>query len=284
LSFLLTVDQVQSRKAAAKIRRHPWGFASLISTIPFLLVLSLFSTVLCPPPAEPQSTFSRLVTAPLGLSHPSTESALHKTLCYPANIYHRDVLKPYVYPALDDAQRRLAQHPLYTSTIQPTYVRAKKTGRDLWEGPIRPVVDRTIRGARRFYLTFVEPHLPYFRATYHKLADPYTARLAALHQAHVAPHIATGRVLAAQGWKRADETYRYAASHPFTSTANKYANAGYAVASRKSHEAYVWSRPHAIRFGKEAERVAREVLGPRAIRGLAWSADQAAKGWAVVKQ
>jgi hypothetical protein len=117
LSFLLmlTLAQVQSRKAAAEVRRHPWGFASLISTIPFLLVLSLFSTVLCPPPAEPQSTFSRLFTAPLGLSHPSTESQLHKTLCYPANIYHRDVLKPYVYPALDDAQKRLAQHPLYTS-------------------------------------------------------------------------------------------------------------------------------------------------------------------------
>ena len=79
------------------------------------------------------------------------------------------------------------------------------------------------------------------------------------------------------------ETYNYVSTHPITGTVVKYGNAGYQVAKRIGQDAYVWSRPHLVRAGQQAETIAKEVLGPRAVRALEWGADQAARGWAVAK-
>jgi hypothetical protein len=199
-------------------------------------------------------------------------------------VYHREVLQPYVYPVIDNAQKRVTEHPIYKSSIQPGYSAFQRTSRRIWEGPVKPVVDRTVRGARRFYLTFIEPHLPYLRARYHRITAPYTARLSALHNMYFAPHMATAEAYAASARNSAAQMYRYVANHPFTHAAGDYAGAGYRVSRQKSYDAYVWSRPHAIRAGRGTERVAREVLGPRVVEGLSWSSVQAGKGWGIVKR
>lgn len=268
----------------AKAKRHPWSIVSIISTIPFLITLSLFSTVVCPPPTESISPLSRFVLAPLGLHDASSQhSELHRTLCYPANVYHREVLQPYIYPVVADLQSRAQAHPIYTKALEPGYRVASANGKRIWEGPVRPVVEKTRKGVRRAYLTFVEPHLPYLRTKVHTLTAPYTSRISALHRQYVAPHLTTAGRYAQTAGKSTVDTYKYVAAHPFTGHAGRYANAGYQVSKAKSQQAYEWSKPHAIRGGREAERIAREILGPRVIAGAKYAGEQIHRIWVLVK-
>ncbi|KAK4689631.1 hypothetical protein P7C73_g490, partial [Tremellales sp. Uapishka_1] len=280
----VAVAKKQSKKAVASAKRHPWGIVSLITTIPFLLLISLASTITCPPPTTSPSIFSRTFLAPLGLAQPnSPHSSLHQTLCHPANVYHQTVLEPYVYPVIDQYKNRLVSHPLYVSGVEPAYRFGQSTSRKIWEGPVRPIVDRVVRGARKFYLTFVEPHIPYLKAQYYTLTSPYTSRISDAHGTYIAPHIAAAKAQLGTAAAKSIQGYNYVSTHPLTGTASSYANKGYKVGREKGDQAYVFARPHVIKGAKEAERIAKEILGPRAVKGLEWGAEQATRGWAVVK-
>lgn len=206
-----------------------------------------------------------------------------QTFCYPSNVYHREVLEPYVYPALDHAQTRLLSNPAYKNVVEPGYAVARDSSKRLWQGPLRPVVDRVSRGARRVYLTFVEPHLPYLLARFHALTAPYTSRLSAFHQTHVSPRLVMAQAYAKTASDRSVNTYNYVSTHPLTDTIRKYANVGFQFGRRKGYDAYVLIRPHVVRAIERAEVIAKEVLGPRAVAGLEWGADRAARGWEVLK-
>lgn len=266
----------------AVARRHPWSIASLITTIPFLVIISLFSTVVCPPPNSP-GTISKYVLGPLGLTHPAPHGSLHQTLCYPANVYNAEVLEPYVYPLIDRAQERVLNHPVYVKGVEPAYTKVKTSGETVWNGPVRPVVNRIQREVRRAYLTFVQPHIPYFKTKFHTITAPYTSRVAALHNQYLHPQIAAAQLYANSAKDQTVKSYKYAASHPVTGHAGRYANLGYQVGKKRSIEAYNYSKPHVIRGAKEAERIAREILGPRVIKGLEAAGHQAAKGYGFTK-
>ena len=274
--------QKSSKRAAATVRRHPWSFISIITTIPFLLAISLASTIVCPPPKS-SSWLSQSVLRPLGL-HESSETSLHSTFCYPANVYHREVLQPYVYPVLENAQDRVFSHPIYTSGVQPALDSAQETSKRLWEGPIRPIVDRTSRGARRFYLTFIQPHIPYLKARFYALTSPYSSRISHLYSLHVAPHVQTASEYARAGGNGAVDTYRYVASHPLTGHAGRYTKQGYQLGRRKSIDAYTWSRPHVLRAGNEGYRVASQTIFPKVVEGYTWSEAQMTRGRKIVQQ
>lgn len=279
---MLIMIQIQTKKAAAVVRRHPWSIASLITTIPFLVVISLFSTVVCPPPNSP-GTISKYLLTPLGLTHPPQHGSLHQTLCYPANVYNSEVLEPYVYPLIDRAQERVVHHPVYVKGVEPAYTRARSTGETLWNGPIKPVVNRVQREVRRAYLTFVQPHIPFIKSKVHTLTAPYTSRVAALHNQYLHPQLAAAQLYANSAKDQTVKSYKYAASHPVTGHAGRYANLGYQIGRKRSIEAYKYGKPRAIRAAREAERIAREILGPRVIKGLEVAGTQAARGYGVLK-
>jgi len=231
------------------------------------------------------SPVSRFVLSPLGLHDSSSQhSQLHQTLCYPANVYHSEVLQPYVYPVINKLQDRAQAHPIYVKGLEPAYRMGSTAGQRAWEGPIKPVVERIQRGARRVYLTFVEPHIPYIRNKFTAITAPYTSRLATYHNAYVSPHLNTAGQYAQTAGKRSVDSYNYVKAHPLTGTAGKYANRAFQIGKARTQQVYAWSKPHAIRAGNEAARIAREILGPRVIASLKWSGVQVEKGWAVVKQ
>jgi len=247
--------------------------------------MSLFSTVVCPPPSSALSPVSRFVLSPLGLHDSSSQhSQLHQTLCYPANVYHSEILQPYVYPVVEKLQDRAQAHPIYVKGLEPAYRIGSSAGQRAWDGPVKPVVERIQRGARRVYLTFVEPHLPYIKTKARALTAPYTSRLASYHETYLSPHISTAGKYSQIAGKRSVESYNYVKAHPLTGTAAKYANKGFQVGKARTQQAYRLAKPHAVRAGKEAERITREILGPRVIAGLEWSGVQIGKGWVVVKQ
>ncbi|KIR77760.1 hypothetical protein I306_05496 [Cryptococcus gattii EJB2] len=261
-------------KTVTTTKRYPWGIFSLISTIPFLIILSLASTVLCPPPGLP-SALNKYVLSPLG--YPEHQS--HPVLCYPANVYHREVLQPYIYPVLDDLHTKVTTSAPYVDYVEPASRRVNQIGVKAWNGPIKPVVNRIRRGVRRFYLTFIQPHIPYLRAKYHTFADPYTARISAF----ASPYVAKANVYANQIRDLAVKFYQYAVRHPFTGHAGRYAHKGYIISSEKGNQVYQWSKPHAIRATVEAKRIAIQVLGPKAVKALEVGAQYISKTWKLFK-
>lgn len=226
---------------------------------------------------------SKYVLAPLGLSHSPQHGSLHQTLCYPANVYHDEVLQPYIYPQIEKAQENYLNHPIHVKFIDPAYQQAKATSEKVWNGPVKPVVRRAQREVRRAYLTFIQPHIPYVKAKVHTVTAPYTSRVAALHNQYLHPQLAAAQLYANSAKDQTVKSYNYVASHPATGHAGRYANLGYQTGRKRSIEAYNWSKPHAIRGAKEAERIAREILGPRVIKGLEVAGHQANQGYQAVK-
>nr|XP_031863847.1 uncharacterized protein CI109_000490 [Kwoniella shandongensis]KAA5530919.1 hypothetical protein CI109_000490 [Kwoniella shandongensis] len=268
------VTKAQSKKAVATVKRHPWSILSVITTLPFLILISIASTITCPPPGAP-SNLNKYVLSPLGYApHQS-----HPVLCYPANVYHREILQPYVYPVLGDVQARLAKSPAYRHVIGPTTTKIQSASVQAWNGPVKPIVNNAIRAARKFYLTFIQPHIPYLKARYHTFVDPYTTRVSAFSS----PHIATAKQYFNQISNRAIQSYAYASSHPLTGHAGNYAKKGYKVSSEKGYQAFQWSKPHAHRFSKEAERIATQILGPRAVQAAEIAAARLSHAWVVLK-
>ena len=222
---------------------------------------------------------SRFVLSSLGLHDPSTEyGALRSTLCYPANVYHDTVLEPYVYPRLAAARASFTSHPLYTDRVLPAYASATEAANRVWEGPVKPVIGRVQRGARRFWLTFIEPHLPYLRAKLHGLTAPYTARANAFQRQYVSPHIATAKGYAKGASDSTKQGYKYVAGHPLTAHAGKYGR----LAHNKGYEAYLASHPHLARAYDQTRRVVLEVILPRVLKGLEITSAQISKHTASV--
>ena len=244
--------------------------------------MSLASTIVCPPP-KTASWLSQSVLTPLGL-HDSSETSLHSTLCYPANVYHREVLQPYLYPVLEDAQDRVLCHPIYTSGVQPALNNVQETSKRIWEGPVRPIVDRTSRGARRFYWTFIQPRVPYLKARFYAITMPYTTRISQLYRTHLDPHVQTARSYIQAGGRGAIDSYRYVASHPLTGHAGRYTQQGYQLGRRKSIDAYTFSRPHVVRARNEGYRVASEMVLPKIVEGYTWGEAQMTRGRKIVQR
>ncbi|OCF57780.1 hypothetical protein L486_05245 [Kwoniella mangroviensis CBS 10435] len=265
------VTKASTKKAVSTARRHPWSIISILTTLPILVFFSLASTVLCPPPGESLSPVNKYVLSPLGYG--PTQS--HPILCYPSNVYHREILQPYVYPVLDKAQDRFTASPYYVNYAKPSYDKADKLARQLYHGPLKPV----IRGIRRFYFTFIQPHFPYLKARYHTLTAPYTSRI----QAFAKPHIESANQYANLASDHAVRGYNYASTHPLTGRLAKYAQKGYQVTSENGHKAYVWSKPHFLRARLEVQRITREILGPRAVKALQRATIEAAKIEAAIR-
>jgi hypothetical protein len=184
---------------------------------------------------------------------------------------------------VEKAQGNLVNHPVYVKGVEPSFTRVKDTSTKVWNGPVRPVALRLQREIKRAYLTFVQPHIPYIKTKFTTLTSPYTSRISALHNQYLHPQLAAAQLYANSAKDLSVKSYKYVASHPVTGQAGKYANAGYQVGRKRSIDAYKFSKPHAIKAGKEAERITREILGPRVIRGLEIGGHHVAKGYGILK-
>lgn len=271
-------------------KRRGCSVLSLVTLVPLLFIFSLFSTLLCPPPSHPQSQFSRLAFNSFGLGK-DQHSSLHQTLCYPAYQYHDKVLEPYVYPALEDVQAKIQAHPVYTDKLEPGYQAAKATAERVWNGPVKPVVDRIARGARKFHLTHIQPRLPYLRAKLNELTAPVAHRLAAArahvcaqYKTHAAPHVKVAAKNAQALYAQAEAHFHTAAGHPLTKQAGRHAHTAFRVTKDHSHKAYVFSKPHVVRGWHFTAHHSQHTVLPRVAQGLEIAADYMTRGLRIVKR
>jgi hypothetical protein len=167
--------------------------------------------------------------------------------------------------------------------VEPSFTRVKDTTTKVWNGPVAPVARRLQREIKRAYLTLVQPHIPYVKTKFNTLTAPYTSRIAALHNQYLHPQLAAAQLYANSAKEQSVKSYNYISSHPITGQAGKLANKGYRVGRKRGIDAYNFSKPHAIRGAREAERITREILGPRVIRGLEIGGKHAARGYGIVK-
>lgn len=270
-------------KSKRKPKRSGWTLWGVITVLPLLLFASLFSTVLCPPPSDTPSSFSQMALGTLGLKVQPAESSLHRTLCYPANVYHREVLVPYVYPAIEDVKAMIHQSPVYRDHVEPAYKVAGGHAYKLWNGPIKPVVDRTCRGAKIVHRTYIAPHVPYVQAKFTETTAPLRMRISALYNQHLAPHVNVAKKHACTAYKNGKTTYRTVASHPATAQAGKHAQNAYVYSKQQGARAYQYSKPHAIRAYNEGMRHTHETLLPRTAQGLHYAGHQIDNSWVIVR-
>ena len=265
-------------------KRRGCSIFGLITFLPFLLFLSLFSTVLCPPPNTQQSSFSRYALNSLGLGKSkSTHSSLHETLCYPANVYHETVLQPYVYPVLADVQAQIQSHPVYKDKVEPGYNRVKGTALRVWNGPVKPVVNRIARGARKFYLSNIQPRLPFVKAKITEFTAPVTIRVKAQYDKHLAAHVKVAKKHACTAAKQIKATYRTIAGHPLTAQAGKHTQTAFRLGKEHTHKAYVFTKPHAIKAWHFSAHHSRHTVLPRVIYALEVAFDNIARALGMAK-
>jgi hypothetical protein len=181
------------------------------------------------------------------------------------------------------AQEMGKQHPIYRRVLEPNVAWVQARGAEIWNGPVRPILNRVDRTLRKIYLKYIQPRMPYFKARLYAVTAPYTQRISGLHQQYLAPHVYTAQGFAQVAGKNAVNNYRYVQSHPLTGQAGKIANRALQQGKKRGTQLYQYSRPHVVRGGKEAERIAREILGPRAVRGLQIAAAEAERRWEVIK-
>lgn len=276
----LTMPQKTSKSITRTARRHPYSLISLLLTLPSLLFFSLFSTVLCPHPSSTSSWASRQAHSFLGLpaAHPWRD-----TLCAPAYAYHDAVLSPYVYPAYASAQGRVQSHPIYQESVIPAYTYTSNVVNKVWEGPVKPVVNRISKGARRLYLTFIEPHIPYVRAKVYTLTAPYLARVQGEYRRHLAPHIHAAQVYSLAGAQAVRKAYSDVAGHKYTKQAGAWSGKGYREGERRGRQAYAYVKPRVVRALQEVQRREREQVRPAVIRAMKAGLVQLDKGTTAVR-
>lgn len=275
-------SQLQMVKVKRK-RRSGWTLWGMITLMPVLIFASLFSTVLCPPPSSQPSTFSSMALGSLGLRVQPAESSLHKTFCYPANVYYDEVLVPYVYPALEEAKVKVASTPFYQRTLEPTYQKAKGHVLKIWNGPVKPVVDRTYRGAQIVHRTYVAPHVPYVKAKFTEATAPLRMYLCSLYKTHLAPHVKVAKKHGCTAVKSSKATFNQVAGHPAIKQAGKQAHTAFLYSRNQGARAYQYSRPHAIWAYNEGTRHTHETVIPRVIQSLDYAGKQACSTWAFIK-
>lgn len=273
-------QRVVKRSSAQK---KQWTITSLITLIPLFLFASLFSTTLCPPSTAEPSSFSRAALSSIGLAKsPAQHSELHRTLCYPSNLYHQEVLVPYVYPALENAKARLQAHPVYVNNVEPG-VRAVKASADrVWNGPVKPVVSRLSRGAQKVHLTYVQPHVPFVKAKFTEATAPLTLRVQAFNKQHVAPRWLIVKKYICAIVKQAKTVYRQVIGHPLSKIAHHHSQRAYKIGKHHSYRAYIASRPHAIRAWNEGRRHTRDTVIPRAVQAYQLVSNQVARIWLII--
>lgn len=219
----------------------------------------------------------------LGLKTESTGTSLHRTLCYPANVYHREVLAPYVYPALEDYKVKVTESPIFKNAVEPTYQAAKDHTLKVWNGPLKPVVTRTGRGAQIFHRTYVAPHVPYVRAKFTEATAPLRMRIYALYQTYLAPHVQVAQKHACTAYKHSKATFHHVAGHPVTAQAGKHAQNAFSFSRQQGARAYDYSRPHAIWAYNQGKHHTHHTVLPRVIYGLEVAGNQIQSTWTLVK-
>ena len=145
------------------------------------------------------------------------------------------------------------------------------------------MVNRISRGARKTYLTYVEPHIPGLKARFYTLTAPYTSRISAFYSTYIQPHLNTTYKYGQSAGDSSVRTYKYVAGHPLTGHAGRYANNGYVFGRRKSVEGYTWARPHAIRAGQEGRRITTDIVIPKLKQAVLWTDAQMTRGRMIVQ-
>lgn len=281
-----TTNIPEGQLQVAKVKRKKRGgltLCGLISLLPLLIFASLFSTILCPPSTSKPSTFSSIALGTLGLKTKPAESSLHKTLCYPANVYHDEVLVPYVYPAIEDAKDKATSTPFYQDKVEPAYKKAKAVALKAWDGTVKPVVDRTCRGARIVYRKYIAPHAPYVKAKFTEATAPLRIRLKALYKTHIGPHVRVAKKRACSAMKRVKAKYNQVAGNPMTKRVGRQAHSAFIFSRNQGGRAYAYSRPHAIRAYNVGKRHARETVIPRSVQALKYAGKQVCNTWTHIK-
>lgn len=271
MANVLSQTPAASRKPDSKkqpVKRKGTSIFGFIALVPFIISLSLLSTVLCPPPSSKPSVFSTFALGSLGFGQSNPPSTLHQTLCYPANVYHKEVLEPYVLPVLHDASAKIEAHPVFQQQVKPALKAYEDACLRLWNGPVKPVVDRIGRGARKFHLTYVQPRLPYIEAKFTELTAPIILRVKALYNQHAAHHVNAAKKHACTAAKQGKAAYRQVAGHPLTAQAGKHAQTAFKLGKEHSHKAYKFSRPHVINAYNVGSHHAQHTILPRVLQAL----------------
>lgn len=256
---------------------------ALVTLLPLVLLASLFSTVLCPPPASEPNSFSKYALRSLGLGKKHDHHSLHQTLCYPANQYYTHVLEPYVYPAIEDVRSKVHSHPTYKQHIEPHYHRTKDAATRVWNGPVKPVVDRVSRGANKLYRQYIAPHIPYVKAKFIEATAPLTLHAKNQYNTHLSHHVKAGKHHACAGFKSLKGHYNTASQHHFTAQAKKHACHAYRVGKQNLHKAYVYSKPRVEYAYHEANYHFHKTVLPKTCEAVRNISEFVASTWRLIK-
>ncbi|EJT51574.1 hypothetical protein A1Q1_07205 [Trichosporon asahii var. asahii CBS 2479] len=278
----VTIPQQQTKKTRkSSKRRNP--IVALVTLLPLVLLASLFSTVLCPPPASEPNSFSKYALRSLGLGKKHDHHSLHQTLCYPANQYYTHVLEPYVYPAIEDVRSKVHSHPTYKQHIEPHYHRTKDAATRVWNGPVKPVVDRVSRGANKLYRQYIAPHIPYVKAKFIEATAPLTLHAKNQYNTHLSHHVKAGKHHACAGFKSLKGHYNTASQHHFTAQAKKHACHAYRVGKQNLHKAYVYSKPRVEYAYHEANYHFHKTVLPKTCEAVRNISEFVASTWRLIK-
>lgn len=256
---------------------------ALVTVLPLILLASLFSTVLCPPPTTEPNSFSKYALRSLGLGKKNDHGSLHQTLCYPANQYYTHVLEPYVYPAIEDVRTKVHSSPVYKEHIEPHCEKAKDAATRIWNGPVKPVVDRVSRGANKLYRQYIAPHVPYVKAKFIEATAPLTLHAKNQYNTHLAHHVKAGKHHACVGYKNLKGYYHTASQHPFTKQARKHACHAYGVGKQYSNKAYAFSKPHAEYAYRQGKHHFHSTVLPKTYQAVRAFSEFVAQTWRLIK-
>lgn len=268
LITFLQIPQPKTVKTTRKTRKRRNPVVALVTLLPLIVLASLFSTVLCPPPAAEPNSFSKYALNSLGFGKKHHESSLHQTLCYPANQYYTHVLEPYVYPAIEDVRAKVQTHPVYKQHIEPHYVITRDAAHRVWNGPVKPVVDRVSRGANKLYRQYIGPHVPYVKAKFIEATAPLTLHAQKQYNTHLAHHVKLGKAHACTAYKNLKGHYQTTLKHPYTKQAQVHFWNAYGAGKDYSTKAYAYSRPHAEYAYRQGKHHFHNTILPRTIEAI----------------
>ena len=132
-------------------------------------------------------------------------------------------------------------------------------------------------------MTFIEPRVPYVKARLDALTAPYTSRISSFNAQNVSPRIKQAQVYSKVTQKRVIDTYSNVAKHPITRRAIQQTNGGFQLSKRKAYDGYVWARPRAIAAGLEAHRITADIVGPRVVKAVSWTASRVDEQWQIIR-
>lgn len=163
---------------------------------------------------------------------------------------------------------QLERQPIYKERIEPGVKYAKASANRVWNGPIKPVVNRIARGARKFHLSHIQPRLPYLKAKVTEATAPIITRVKAFYAKYAAKHVKTTKSYACAGVKHAKQTYRTVAAHPYTAQAGKHGQTAFRIGKQQSHKAYKVAKPHALHVWQLTHHHTQHTVFPRLVQAI----------------